>query len=147
MTPYRPGQGLYARGAAAGALTLLALFASHRLASLFVSPEPLFSVAGLQINQGLVWAGGFFLVAELVISLFTFGPATGLQGVDGTTHKLIDMLIETEQELNKVSWPDREELARSTTAVLISIVLLGAFLFAVDWVVTTLMGALDVLPG
>ena len=146
MTPYRPGQGLYARGAAAAALTLVALFAAFKLYNRLPA-DPLFQVAGLELTVGLAWAGGFFLLAELVVALFTFGPTTGLKGVDGTTHKLIDLLIETEQELNKVSWPDREELTRSTTAVLISIVLLGAFLFAVDWIVTTLMGALDVLPG
>jgi preprotein translocase subunit SecE len=123
----------------------VALFASYRLYT-WVPPRELLQVAGLSVKEGLIWAAAVFVAAELIISLFTFGPITGLQSVDGKTHKLIDLLIETEQELSKVSWPDREELTRSTTAVLISIVLLGAFLFAVDWVVTKVMGALEVLP-
>jgi preprotein translocase SecE subunit len=56
-------------------------------------------------------------------------------------------LIDTESELAKVSWPGSEELTRSTTAVLISIVLLGGFLFCVDWLVALVMRMLEVLPG
>ena len=42
--------------------------------------------------------------------------------------------------------PGKEELVRSTAAVLISMVLLGAFLISVDWVVISALRMLGVLP-
>ena len=43
------------------------------------------------------------------------------------------------QELRKVTWPTREELKGSTTTVVIFAVLSMAFVFVVDWVLSTLV--------
>lgn len=43
-----------------------------------------------------------------------------------------DFLIAVEAEMNKVSWPTRQELFRGSTVVLITIVLLAAVLFFFD---------------
>lgn len=43
------------------------------------------------------------------------------------------------QELRKVTWPTREELKGSTTTVVIFALLSTAFVFVVDWVLSTLV--------
>ncbi len=46
--------------------------------------------------------------------------------------RFADFLIAVEAEMNKVSWPSRGELIRSSIVVLITIVLLTVVLFAYD---------------
>jgi len=45
-----------------------------------------------------------------------------------------DFLITTESEMNKVSWPSRQEVKTSTVVVLILSIFLAIFLSTVDWV-------------
>ena len=106
-----------------------------------------FKALGMPVQYSALWGAALFVVAGLVVFLLAYGPSTGIKGIDGRVHKLIDLLVETESELTKVAWPGSEELSRSTTAVLVSILLLGVFLFVVDWIVTQVMGSLHVLPG
>jgi len=147
LTPYRPGQGIYARAATGVALLLVALFGSVRLFQLTRVEKIAFKVLGMGVPEAALWAGGVFIVLGAVIFLITFGPQTGLRGLDSKTKRLIDLLIDTEAELAKVSWPSSQELTSSTTAVLVSIILLGAFLFCVDWLAASLMRSLQVLPS
>jgi preprotein translocase subunit SecE len=54
----------------------------------------------------------------------------------GLLKQLGDYVMETREELRKCSWPSVEELRGSTVVVMISIVLLGAFTVAIDFVLT-----------
>ncbi|NTV82473.1 preprotein translocase subunit SecE [Chlorobaculum thiosulfatiphilum] len=45
-------------------------------------------------------------------------------------------------EMRKVSWPTREEVKDMTVVVLTVSGILALFTFAVDWVISTLMGKL-----
>ena len=45
-----------------------------------------------------------------------------------------DFLIATEAELNKVSWTTRKRLVQDTIVVLVTVVLMAVFLFAMDLV-------------
>jgi preprotein translocase subunit SecE len=45
-------------------------------------------------------------------------------------------------EMRKVSWPTREEVKNMTVVVLTVSGILALFTFAVDWVISTLMGKL-----
>jgi preprotein translocase SecE subunit len=147
FAPYRPGQGVYARGAAAGAVLLLALFGSWRLyVQVRGVTDKSVPLLGMQVPYAALWAAAAFVLMAAVIFLFTFGLGTGLKSLDARTQGLIDLLIDTEAELAKVSWPSSEVLSRSTAAVLVAMVLLGIFLFCVDSVVAFVMGALRVLP-
>lgn len=147
LTPYRPAQGVYARLGTAGAMLVLALFGSYRMFRILVGRYGAqFEVLGVGVPHAALWAGGLFLVLGVVILLLTLGPETGAQSIDSKTHALIDLLIDTEAELKKVSWPGREELIRSTTAVLVSIVVLGFYLLGVDWVISYIMRGIQVLP-
>ncbi len=45
----------------------------------------------------------------------------------------VDLLIDTEQEMKKVSWPNRSEVQRSTIVVAVVTAILSLSLFAFDW--------------
>jgi preprotein translocase SecE subunit len=98
------------------------------------------------VPYSAVWAAGLFVVLGAFVFLFTFGLATGLKVLDENTHRFVDLLVDTESELAKVAWPGRDELGRSTGAVLVLILVLGAFLYIVDQIVAYVFGLLRVLP-
>ena len=58
-----------------------------------------------------------------------------------------DFLIATEAEVNKVSWPTRDQLIQATGVVLVFMVLVTAFLFASDALWRVVLTAIGVLPG
>lgn len=149
LSAHRPGQGIYARGAAAGALLLVALFASWRLyynLRAGFGVESSYTLLWMPLPVAALWAAGLFVVLGVFTFLFTFGVGTGWQALDGKTRASVDLLIDTEAELAKVSWPGRDDLLRATSAVLFLILVLGAFLFGVDWFVMHVLRMLNVLP-
>jgi preprotein translocase subunit SecE len=131
---------------------LVALFASVRL-FYAISPETAegaartFKILGMTVPHSALWAAGMFLMLAFVAFVFTFGLRTGLAGIDSKVRGLIDLLIDTQAELGKVSWPNRDQLTRSTTAVLVSIVLIGVFLLVVDLLIGYVMRTMNVLPS
>jgi preprotein translocase subunit SecE len=58
-----------------------------------------------------------------------------------------DFLIAVEAEMNKVSWPSRAELVRSSAVVIFVIFLLAAVLFGYDLVWQQLFVIIGVRPG
>ena len=46
---------------------------------------------------------------------------------------------ETRQELNKVTWPEREELIGSSIVVIVTIFLLAVFIGSIDFVLSILV--------
>jgi preprotein translocase SecE subunit len=77
--------------------------------------------------------------------VFTTGFEVGLRGLDNKSKKAVEFFIETQAELQKVSWPTRSELVGSTIVVVVCLVVLGVYVFFVDWVVSTFMKAIDIL--
>jgi len=147
FSPYRPAQGTYARIGTAVALLVVFLFGSYRLYSLLATgPGKVFIVLGLKVPYAALVPGGVFIVLGALVWVLTFGPQTGIKGLDALTRRWIDLLIDTEGELRKVSWPTRDDLVNSTAAVLVSIVLLGVFLVGMDFLVGWAMSSLGVLP-
>lgn len=132
-------------------MLLVALFASIRVsqwrqAQVDEAAQSAFRFLGMPVQYSSIVGAVVFVLLAFVIFMLTYGLATGIRGLDSKTHGLIDLLIDTESELAKVSWPGSDELTRSTTAVLISIALLALFLFLVDWFVASVMRSLGVLP-
>ncbi len=137
----------------AGVFLLLALFASVNLfysklgASTQARQAETVQVLGIGVPRtAAVWASAAFVPLAAAILLLTVGFSTGAKGLDGKVQRFIDLLVETESELGKVAWPTSEDLTRATTAVLVGIVLLGAFLIAVDWLLFTALSVMGVLP-
>ena len=147
---YRKGMGVYARGAVAGLFGLAAIFASYSLYGVLIDLPELFADAripllGIRLTWGGVGSCALFVLCGLFICLFTTGFEVGLKGLDNKTKKAVEFFIETQMELQKVSWPTRSELIGSTIVVVVCLVVLGVYVFCVDWVVSTFMKAIDIL--
>ncbi|MGA9119684.1 MAG: preprotein translocase subunit SecE [Bacteroidota bacterium] len=50
--------------------------------------------------------------------------------------KIINFFSDVVKEMNKVTWPKKEELRESTIIVLISCLIIGAFVYLVDMIVS-----------
>jgi preprotein translocase subunit SecE len=79
---------------------------------------------------GVVAVGGFWICYRVV-----------------NLPRFADFLIAVEAEMNKVSWPSRVELVRSSLVVLITMFGLAAMLFAYDLIWQAVLTALGVLQG
>jgi preprotein translocase subunit SecE len=68
-----------------------------------------------------IWAG--VIAAVFAVLWFT-----------GSLVRLRNYVLETREELRKCTWPTVDELKGSTVVVLISILMLGVFTMAIDYV-------------
>ena len=110
---YKPGQGRYAR---VGAGVFIALFAAYGCSSLgrflgTTSLDPVF----VKVIPVAVF------LALMVALAFALNYA-----------RLADFLIETEIEMGRVIWPTRREVIVSSMVVIITVVVMAAFLYGAD---------------
>lgn len=131
---YKPGQGYYTRvGTAVGAGLMViwcVLFINDQFIN-YLDPKQIYAaylrfgvdVAVLGILGGLVyWIVGLHRGAN-------------------------DFFIATEGEMKKVSWSSWPDVVRSTQVVIVSVILLGIFLFVADLLFMKFFGAIGVLQG
>ena len=130
---YKPGQGYYTRvGTAVGAGVLI-LAGAH-----FV-----FSQLGASIPQGT-----YTLPIQYGVSVgFILAMGGLLYWIVGINRKSNDFFIATEGEMKKVGWSSGQEVVRSTKVVIVSVILLGAFLFVVDLFFILFFSSIGVLEG
>ena len=62
-----------------------------------------------------------------------------LQKTKDFFRSVIEFITDTRKELKNVSWPNRRELISTTLVVIVCVFFFGAFLYAVDGVVSYLM--------
>lgn len=114
LSVYKKGQGTAARGLSGLVAVLLGTWGSYQMyATLFgygVGP------VGQIIGTGIV--AGAFVGVPLYLILFH--------------HQVVDILIETQQEMRKVAWSTRAEVLWSTAVVLVTVAFLSAFILATD---------------
>ena len=77
------------------------------------------------------------LLGRRIYAAHIVGLAVMIAGIAGVyfavnSHRAADFLIETEEELRKVSWSSKRELFGSTVVVIVAVAMLAAYLFAVD---------------
>jgi len=112
MAPYKQGQGNWARLGTLAVIIVGVLGAGYAWTRTFPSSTP-------PIKYGVPAVVGALLV--------------------WAAYRLIhwpryaDFLITTESEMNKVSWPSRQEVRMSTIVVLFLSIFLAIFLSTVDW--------------
>ncbi len=121
---YKPMQGRLARIYTAAALGVVVALGIWRLFETLTEYR-LATRFGVPVALGLV-------CAWIIFRLVQYPP-------------FVEFLIATEAEMNKVSWTSREDLYRATTVVLVTVVLMALFLFAVDWLWSYLLQMLGVL--
>ncbi len=147
---YRKGQGVYSRVVVGIVLGILALFASISLYNVLVelpnvAQNARVPLIGIGLSWGIISAFVLFVFLGLVIGIFVGGLETGIRPIDASGKKAVEFLIDTQAELQKVSWPTRYELVGSTAVVIISVVLIGVFILGVDWFVSAIMEYIGVL--
>ena len=124
---YKEGQGKWSRGIIAGLIMLSAMFALKQLHdSLPESVETItVPLIGFKLDYRFLIHGPI-LIGAAVLAYWLFNrPATA------------DFLIDTENELkNKVTWPSRKEEITSSIVVVVTVIVLGTFIFAVDWILS-----------
>lgn len=122
---YKPNQGWYARLLTAlglGALLAAGLYALYNRIADVTTPTVRFGVPAA-VGAVLGW---------FIYRLVHYPP-------------FADFLIATEAEMNKVSWITWPELKRATIVVIITVMLMGLYLFGVDLVWQALLKAIGVL--
>jgi preprotein translocase SecE subunit len=147
---YRKGLGVYSRIAVGIALGILALFASISLYNALIDLPSIAEGARIPlIDVGLTWglvcAFLLFVFLGFLIGIFVAGFETGIKPLDNSGKKTIEFLIDTQGELQKVSWPTRYELVGSTAVVIVSVIVIGIFILGVDWFVSVIMEYIGVL--
>ena len=53
---------------------------------------------------------------------------------EGLFKRIKNYLTDVKGELKKVTWPTKNDLYKTTVAVIISSILFGIYLFGVDWI-------------
>ncbi len=142
---YKPTQGRYARYSVAVAAAALLLFAAWRITR-FLGAGPGVPVIGLDVPYGAFWGAGFFILFGSLCALLLSGIRTGIKSVDAVSSAFVDLLIDTEHELQKVAWPNREEVRRYTIVVIACTLIIAGFILAVDFIVSHTMSGVGVLP-
>ena len=150
LTIYKKGIGIYSRYAVAGLFGLASLFAAYSLYGALVNLPDFYGNAkipllGVRVTWGLLGSIGLFLFCSFFICVFTTGFEVGVDGIDRKSKKAVEFFIETQGELQKVSWPTKNELVGSTVVVIIFLLLMSVYIFGVDWVVSTVMESIGVL--
>lgn len=123
---YKRSQGRIARQVTFGALAVGVLLAAWRVSVYGTSSGHVMQFA---VPSVLALVGTW--VAFRVVNLPSFA----------------DFLIAVEAEMNKVSWPTRMELWRSSLVVILLIVFLAAVLFGYDVFWRTLLSLLRIVKG
>ena len=77
---------------------------------------------------------GADLSPAFLISVLVLGTGLFLLNRWQNTPKNADLLIETEQELRKVTWPSIDETIQGSVTVIVCVLILMFFLAGADWV-------------
>ena len=76
---------------------------------------------------------------KILIWVAVIGAAFAFLWWQGYLKRVSAFVAETREELRKCTWPTWDELKGSTILVFVTILLLGVFTVAVDWVSTQLI--------
>ncbi len=128
---YRKDQGRMARMTAFWSLAILIFYGcvSLRTELMALAPESL----GQPIGGVRVPVLGLDLSPALLITGAVLGLALWLLYRWEQKPKNADLLIETESELRKVSWPSLDEAINGSWAVMMTVLVLMGFLAGVDF--------------
>jgi len=76
---------------------------------------------------------------KILIWVAVIGVAFGFLWWAGHLKRISAYVAETREELKKCTWPTWDELKGSTVLVAVTILMLGVFTVAVDWISTQLI--------
>ena len=144
--PYKPGQGGLTRKIAYWTAVRFAVWGARDLWVWLQGFGPLREpiLAGTPVSHlPLV---GLALGWSVVISVLVAAATWGFVAWYLKRPWLADMLIETETEMKKVSWPARDEAWNATKVVTVTVLIFTGVLMIFDQVITRLLELLTGLP-
>lgn len=115
LSVYKKGQGTAARGVAGVVAVVVGLWAAHQTWATF--------------HNALMW------IRVLVTGLVAMGFGGVPLYLVLRHHRVVDLLIETQQEMRKVAWSTRAEVVGSTIVVIVTVALLALFILGMDLVI------------
>jgi preprotein translocase SecE subunit len=133
---YKKDQGRLTRMAAFWSLAILIFYGClslrEELSTVFVGADgkpvlghPILGlripVVSIDVTPALLIAAGVFTASMIVLYRWQQTP------------KVADLLIETEVEMRKVTWPTMSEAVNSSIVVIVCVAFLMAFLAGADW--------------
>lgn len=141
MAGYKQDQGRLARMASFWTLVAMTYYGCS---SLRAELPAYFDQLGQPLVEGLprIPVLGVHLDAAFGIAFVLFVAATWLIYRWLETPRNADLLIETEAELRKVTWPTMKEVVNSSIVVIVSVLFLMAFLAGADIVLARVAGVL-----
>jgi preprotein translocase SecE subunit len=147
---YRKKQGVYARYIVAVILGFVVLFASYALYGTLISLPEVYAgarvpVLNVSFNWGFLGAAILFTICGTLVGIIVGGVQTNIRPLDTSGRKMVDFLIDIQAELQKVSWPTRQELIGSIIVVVISVIVLSLYIFGVDALMREIMKLLGFL--
>jgi preprotein translocase SecE subunit len=126
---YKKDQGRIARMAVFWSLAVLAFYGCASLRRELAGRVP----ALAQKLMAKIPVIGVEVTGALLISLVVFAGVLVLVWRWQEKPKNAELLIETESELRKVTWPTGQEVMNASTVVVLFVVFLMAFLAGADW--------------
>lgn len=130
---YKKGEGLYTRIGAFVGLSIISIVSAYSLFK-FISEFDESSI-GKWWTSTFLWIGFFekSIYYGHIVSILVLLALVALSFfVTFKWQRPSDFLIETEAELKKVSWPSKPEWRGSSTAVIVTVILMAIFLVIVD---------------
>lgn len=138
MTKYKQDQGRLARMAAFWLMALLCVFgASFLFDQLVASSSMRTPIAGIRIPVISVDLSPAFLISSIVCVVGVYLIHRWQE-----KPKVADLLINTEAELRKVTWPTMEEVINSSLVVIVFVLFLGVFLAFADFLLARVVRVL-----
>jgi preprotein translocase subunit SecE len=129
---YKRGQGKYSRAMGLASIGGLAVFGAY---SLYEALQ----YGWFKSDWGVVPGVEIPLSPALVIMVvLVLATAAGLY-LFNNKERVVDFLIETEGELRKVAWPGRDQVIGSAIVVVITVVIIGFYIFFVDIILKKIM--------
>lgn len=141
MDTYKSGQGSLARLTAWVSALMALVFGCAELYSWIQNPREDVALFPGELFADLPFFGTRFSW-KFVLCLLIFVGGLWLIRRIMRREKAVDALIETEQELRKVSWPTKDESINATGVVILVSVMLTTALFAFDMLFVELFGIL-----
>jgi len=124
---YKPGQGRYVRLGTAGAAGVVGLLLGYYVRGLLARHLPEDFAYGTYV---------MYAVPALMLAVIALLAVKYLN-----QQRAADFLIATESEMKKVSWSSKAEVLGSTMVVIVTVIILAAFIFLVDYLVSGTLGS------
>jgi preprotein translocase SecE subunit len=133
LSVYKAGQGFYTR---MGTVIFVALVS---MLGILWAWEYFKGIRISGVNELYVAAGGAILLGSVITAVTYFYVFV--------KPRTVDFLIATEGEMKKVNWSTRREVIGSTTAVIMTAVILTVFCYVIDIGFVALFRAMRVLDS